>query len=646
MAALLPVLLLGCAPVPAGKAPAESTPLGDSAPLTDSHSGASDDSQGGDSDSARTWPDDAPPAVILMIGDGMGFRHVAGGGDYKNGAAGTLTMETLPVQGRLRTASLGGITDSAAAATSYAAGVKTWNGILGEDRYNSSVESVTELARSLGMGTGVVTTDTLTGATPAAFLVHDPSRGDSTGIAAQITASLPDVLLGGGSDYIEPDLDGLDVQLVHSGAELLAAEQDDRPLVGLFSASTFPWVVDGYGEAPTLAQMTSVALDHLSDHADGFFLMVEGARIDHASHGMNATRVHPETAAFDDAVAAAMTWAEGRPNTTLLVTADHECGGLMVADTGTPGETPETTFRWSQHTNADVPILAQGDAASVLDGQRSDALWVHQVLVGALTQSEVTPPELVPLSDGWLDDLGDRVSAQTWDTSFGAGYNQLDALRVWSDSDGLRVGVDGAFDREENAVVLLFDVDYGAGTGLGGSGDALPDVDGQLDSLLSSMNLDIEVDGLGFDLAIGVIAAYEVTIGDLLDNAGLRGLAEPWASDGDLGWMPSVVNFDDGNVAFAGDAAPDAAATGETENGLEVRLPWNSVWPEGIPDDGVDVAVVALLVSSDGALASNQALPPLPTDIGLSSGDIPIDAVAVIHVDSHGNPVGDVEVGE
>lgn len=638
MTSLLPLLLLSCSPAVTDKLPRDSSLPGETGDIGET----------GETAETDTVPDTTdPPAVILFVGDGMGPRHVVGGGIYANGEAGSLRMETLPYQGRLRTASLSGITDSAAAATAYATGEKTWNRRLGLDRDEVELLNLTEMARARSMSVGIVSTDTLTGATPAGFLVHTRSRGDTDEIAAQTVAELPDVLLGGGSGVLAPLLTGADVQLATTAAELLAATVEDRPLVGLFAEEEMPWVADGLGEAPTVAQMTETALSHLEDAPNGFFLVVEGARIDHASHGNREDRVHLETVAFDEAIAAAMAWAESRDDVTLVVTADHECGGMIVADTGAAGETPETSWRWKQHTNADVPVFGMGDRASLIDGQRLDALWVHEVLSAAIESRPVEDPHIVSLVDGWLDDVGDAVVTQTWETSFGTGYNQLDALRLYAGTDGLRIGVDGAFELDDNAVVILLDVDYGEGTGLGASGTALSDTDGAIESVLSNLELSVELDGLGFDLAIASLGANEVAIEDFEDTSGLRGLRDPWAnSDDDLWWLSAAVNVDDGNVSLNGEAAPDAADPGLTEHGLEAWVPWEVVWSDGVADTGLRLGVVVLLVDADGEYISNQALPPLADADEPGEDEVVVRSAVVLEVDGDGVAVGAPELVE
>ncbi len=603
-------LLLSCTTTPATDATA-----GPGDADTDTSSDMSHDTSGDSgsttNDTADTSTPTEPRAVILFIGDGMGFEHVAGGSLYAFGARGSSAMERLPVHGRVRTASLTGVTDSAAAATALATGAKTFNNRVGIDGDGLAVEHLAERARALGLATGVVTNDTLTGATPAAFLAHVEDRTDSAGILAGVVANLPDVTLGGGAVAFDPFLTTLGAQIVRTAAELAAAVPDGRPLFGVFASATFPYVIEGYTIEPTLANMTATALDFLDDAPDGFFLMVEGARIDHASHQMATDTVHPETAAFDEAVSAAIAWSASTSlETTIVVTADHECGGLTVSGSGTAGIAPDSTWRWTAHTNDDVPVYAQGPLTSVFDGTRLDDTWVHATLAAALDgATTVTAPTIPRLVDGDTADLGTAIVSQSWPTSFGAGFNQLDALHVTTDADGIYVGVDGVFQREDNAVVVLFDLDYGAGTGVGAD-TTLVDGSGLFDAMLTAADFDADLAGLGFDVAVGSVGAEENGLGVKMDSAGERGLAGEWGASDDLAWLDTITNFDDGNIAEAGAMAPDAGTTGATEGGYEFRVPWSSIFPAGIQPKGVDVAVVAVLVSGDGTWTSNQALPP------------------------------------
>jgi alkaline phosphatase len=628
---------------------------GDSATPADSaESGQPDDSgpndspdppddTGGDSGGDSGGPEPvAPAAVILFIGDGMGFAHVEGGGEYVYGSAGSLQMEGLPIAGRLRTASLSGITDSAASATAMATGTKTSNGRLGLDRDGISVESILEKARARGMSVGVVTTDTLTGATPSAFVVHIDDRGDGPAIAQEYMAGLPDVALGGGYADFEGGLSTLSANVVTTAAELSTVTPDGRPLLGLFSVTELPFVADGYtSEQPSLATMTAAAIDWLDDDPDGFFLMVESARIDHASHSNAADRVFDEVAALDAAVGSALDWADAASGhtTTVLVTADHECGGLTINAGNGVGAIPDTTWRWGRHTNAEVPVFGRGDLASILDGATVDNLWVNAVLSAAVEgAASVADPGVPVLVDGYTDDLGPAVTTQIHTTSYGTGYNQLDALHIYGDADGLHIGIDGVFERGANAPVVWIDLDWGSGTGAGAD-VTLADWGGGLDNLLSNASFTSSVAGLGFDVAVGAIGAEEVEEGFLYDYTGLRGLHADWGSESDFAWLDMISNYDDGNIA-EGTTARDADGAGLTENGWEMLLPWTSLWSGGVPATGASLAVWVELVNENGNHASNQALPPFASGDEPGEGAAPIDSVVAFDVDASGAIVG------
>ncbi|MBM4368242.1 MAG: alkaline phosphatase [Deltaproteobacteria bacterium] len=586
-------------------------------------------------DSADTGEVVAGPAVILFIGDGMGFEHVEGGGVYLTGAAGSLTMETLPFQGRLRTASLSGLTDSAASSTAYATGSKTFNGMLGLDRDGLEIENLGERARSLGMSVGLVTTDDLTGATPSAQWVHVEDRGDSEVIAEAYLADMPDLAFGGGYLAFEDLLSSASVNLLRTSSDLAAAAYDGRPLLGLFADDTFPYVAQGYdADQPTLAEMTEAALGWLEGDPDGFFLLVEGARIDHASHGNDENSVYDEVVAFDEAIAVAMRWAASR-DATLVVTADHECGGLSVGSTGTPGVVPPTEWRWGKHTNADVPVFATGTLATALDGVREDQLWVHEVLAAAIDgATSVTAPTVPTLVDGYTDDLGAQVTVQSQATSFGAGYNQLDGLRVTADADGLYVGVDGVFERGNNTAVVLLDLDYGSSTGWG-AGTSLGDMIGEVDAAITTLDISVSASGVGFDAVSASLGAQECEQGLLTEEAGLRGLSGDVGRPEDFAWWDMISNFDDGNIAD-GSASADAGSTGLTENGWEMLLPWGSLYPSGIPASGATVALVVLLADDDGSYISNQALPPLSSATEPGNDAVSIESVVTISIDATG----------
>ena len=228
------------------------------------------------------------------------------------------------------------------------------------------------------------------------------------------------------------------------------------------------------------------------------------------------------------------------------------------------------------------------------------------------------------------------MTTQTWATDFGEGYNQLDSLSVEADDYALHIGIGGAFEFGANTVILLMDVDYWEGTGFGADDTTLADTDGAVETVLSSMPYTSGIDGMGFDAAWVSIQGQELELGDMDDLTGLRGLADPWVNDpSDLWWLLGVSNFDDGNRSEEGEPAADAGTTGDTEDGYEVQIPWYSLYPEGIPPEGLSMAMAVVLCNSDCSVVSNQALPPLPDSMA-PDGEVAITSVVRLDVDATG----------
>ncbi|NWG00652.1 MAG: alkaline phosphatase [Thermoanaerobaculaceae bacterium] len=331
---------------------------------------------------AEAWP--APPRqaarnVILLIGDGMGLAHRVAARLFLHGVVAgrpgaLLAMEQLPVAGFLATSSLSGlVTDSAAAAHAMATGTKTANGLLGvfpdetpeDSNDNAAIEELPSLlARRRGMVSGVVTTADVTDATPAGFLAHAADRGSAELIArgelAAASAGYLRILLGGGRRHFAAAggaLLGAFRQLGFAtpttAAELEASVAGGAErILGLFHDSHMntafdlqrrgdPEVIKNFPEQPTLEVMTRAALAVLARHREGFFLLVEGAHIDRQAHIADQERMVWEVLAFDRAVAAAVAFAntsnsDADPgnDTLVIVTADHETGGVVLPGMG------------------------------------------------------------------------------------------------------------------------------------------------------------------------------------------------------------------------------------------------------------------------------------------------------------------------
>ncbi len=358
------------------------------------------------------------PGIILFIGDGMGEAHRTAARWASVGQDGALAMDALPFSGWASTAAAdGSITDSAAAATAMATGVKTDNGVIGQDPEGTPLLTILERAQSKGMAVGLVTTTQMTHATPAAFAAHVDDRAMMVEIADQMLAARVNVLLGGGEDeflpgsvagcYPEPGerSDGRDlvVEAIASGytyicdAGALSAVDpvSTTHMLGLFADEG---MVRPF--SPTLVEMTQVALEILSQDPEGFFLMVEGGQIDWASHQNNAQNVISDTLGLDQAVLAAMAHPAVASGTLVIVTADHETGGMSVdlTSSGLPSEDgpffmPDGTpfyVNWTSgsHTGADVPTVAWGRWSFLLSGAYENT-HIHDAMVTALESGYV-----------------------------------------------------------------------------------------------------------------------------------------------------------------------------------------------------------------------------------------------------------------
>ncbi len=356
-------------------------------------------------------------AIILFIGDGMGEPQRTAARWSAAGQSGALAMDRLPAVGWSRTANVSGaVTDSAAGATAIATGVKTNNGIVGMDPDENPLTTILEQAQARGMAVGLVTTTQMAHATPAAFAAHVPDRDQMTDIAEQMLAHEVEVLLGGGEDEFLPltvtghypqsgeRTDGRNLideaiaagyTYVYTATDLAAVDPGSTGrLLGLFADEglTRP-------HSPSLAEMTGTAIDILSQDPDGFFLMVEGGQIDWAAHANDAANVITDTLSFDQAVTVAQSYALTATDTLIIVTADHETGGMSLNLTSGeegPFTMPNGTpfyVNWSSiyHSGANVPVTAQGPWSELLNGTYENT-YLYTVMSLALNPNLVALP--------------------------------------------------------------------------------------------------------------------------------------------------------------------------------------------------------------------------------------------------------------
>ena len=288
--------------------------------------------------------------VILMIGDGMGPSQFGAAWLYSNRVLGKeLCMVEVMKSGR--TAYLVNdtadtmVTESAAAAGQIATGKRmTARALSMAADGKTPVKTILEIAKDKGMATGLVTTSGITDATPAAFAAHVPHRSDEASVADQELRAGVDVLMGGRKQFFLPEIsagkrqDGRNLldearsagyAVVDSAAELERVE--GGRILGLFNMGNMAYEMDRDSTSePRLTEMTVKTLQVLSHNPKGFFAMIEGGRIDHAAHRNDAAATIRDTLAFDEAVGVVLEFQRTHPDTLLIVTADHETGGMVI----------------------------------------------------------------------------------------------------------------------------------------------------------------------------------------------------------------------------------------------------------------------------------------------------------------------------
>ncbi len=337
--------------------------------------------------------------VIFMIGDGMGYNHLklAESQGYE------IFMDDAPdLQGWSRTRSADNeVTDSAAGATALSCGYRTNNRMLAIfpgllKRQRVQPRSVTENAILHGMKTGIVTSDSTAGATPAGFSVHTDDRGNTEDIVAQQLKSKIDLIWGyAESKAAKADVEEAGFRYVAYQDELAALETGSRSY-GQFAHNV--WKLNLSKNTPSLAEMTEKAIDLLNaDNDKGFFLMVEGAHIDKNSHASkDGKNDYPEKVAnvsiaakgFDNAVSAAVDFARADGHTLIVITADHETGDLRFEEAN-----GRMTFHSASHTGANVPIFVYGADDLFENGAEINNCDILNLLAAKLGWSERFPIE-------------------------------------------------------------------------------------------------------------------------------------------------------------------------------------------------------------------------------------------------------------
>lgn len=320
--------------------------------------------------------------VILLIGDGMGLAQIHAGYIANHGQ---LNMSNIAHIGFSQTAAAdAGNTDSAAGASAMAIGEKTNNRYIGVAADGGRRTNLVDTLAAYGIKSGILSVGDLTDATPAAFYAHQPDRSMSEEIAADLLQSKAEILLGSNQKSFLKNkdhqlMDKLKAQGFHLSLQAgdFFKETKGRQLVLLPDSATRP-VKDGRG-ALLKASLTHT-LEILSANKPGFFVMAEGAQIDHGGHVNDLPYVVTELHDFDKAVAAALQFADQNKETLVLITADHETGGLTLLDAAAEKGMVTGSFSTNDHTNIMVPVFAYGPGSTAFTGTYSNHELFHRIL--------------------------------------------------------------------------------------------------------------------------------------------------------------------------------------------------------------------------------------------------------------------------
>ncbi|QCX37407.1 alkaline phosphatase [Aureibaculum algae] len=335
-----------------------------------------------------------PKNVILLISDGTGLSQISSAFYYKNSTPNYTRFKNV---GLINTSSSRqDITDSAAGATAFAAGVKTYNGAVGVADDSTHVENIIELISSKNIKTGVIATLAITHATPASFYAHTLSRDSQEEIAVQLTQSKVDFFAGGGLKFFDNRKDGQDLlktfkenqfDVNTSSLSDFATIKSSKKVGFLLSKEGMPTMEEGRGDF--LSKATELGIEYLNKDNSGFFLMSEGSQIDWGGHANNASWLISELIDFDNVIGKVLDFAEKDGNTLVVVTSDHETGGFTLSAKRKKRENGreyndyseiDPTFSTGGHSATLIPVFAYGPGSEEFIGVYENNDIFHKIL--------------------------------------------------------------------------------------------------------------------------------------------------------------------------------------------------------------------------------------------------------------------------
>ncbi len=333
-----------------------------------------------------------PLNVILMIGDGMGIPQVSSAFYFGEETPNFERFEEIGLHKSYSTSHL--ITDSAAGATAFSTGQKTYKRAIGVSKDTIPQETILEKLKNEGYQTGLISLTSITHATPASFYAHVKDRDMHEEIAEQLITADVDFLAGGGRKFFSNRSDGknlFNILLEHNytlDTLKLGSSKAGMRNAFIIEDEGLPSKIDGRGDF--LKEASLEALDYFGKAEKPFFLMIEGSYIDWGGHDMNPEMMISEVADFDKTLGAVLDYVESHPNTLLVVTADHETGGASIgkyykldAETGKKTEVPEKVavyFITDQHSGELIPVFAKGKGAENFKGIYQNAQIYHKIL--------------------------------------------------------------------------------------------------------------------------------------------------------------------------------------------------------------------------------------------------------------------------
>jgi len=334
----------------------------------------------------KALSEERPKNIILMIGDGMGLSQISAG-MYANGNE--LELEKFPIIGLQKTyASDNLVTDSAASATAFACGVKTYNGAIGVDPNKKPIPTILEEAEKKGLRTGLIATSTIVHATPASFIAHQPLRIMYDEIAADFLKTDIDIFIGGGKKFFDEqraDETSLIPTLERNGytvSSMLDKEVSDINFKSAnkivhFTANDAP-VPAALGREYLTEASTKAASFLKKKSTNGFFLMIEGSQIDWGGHANDTKYIITEMIDFNKTIGEILKFAKKDKETLVIITADHETGGFAL-NKGSRMDSIAGVFTSDYHTATMVPVFAYGPGAGLFNGIYENTAIYHKM---------------------------------------------------------------------------------------------------------------------------------------------------------------------------------------------------------------------------------------------------------------------------